>query len=102
MDITTVFGTVVPGSSPGGGTKVNDTGKEGKSHDRMCETRIWFSGRTRPCQGRDGSPILPIRTEFDSCANVGSRNLNIAPFLPVKDFCGAVDKDVNSGDKGHV
>ena len=24
--------------------------------------RVWFSGRTRPCQGRDGSSILPTRT----------------------------------------
>ncbi len=24
--------------------------------------RAWFSGRTRPCQGRDGSSILPART----------------------------------------
>ncbi|KKQ35844.1 MAG: hypothetical protein US50_C0004G0033 [Candidatus Nomurabacteria bacterium GW2011_GWB1_37_5] len=26
--------------------------------------RPWFSGITRPCQGRDGSPILPGRTFF--------------------------------------
>ena len=26
------------------------------------EMRAWFSGRTRPCQGRDGSSILPART----------------------------------------
>lgn len=25
--------------------------------------RLWFSGRMRPCQGRDGSSILPSRTE---------------------------------------
>ncbi len=24
--------------------------------------RAWFSGRTGPCQGSDGSPILPART----------------------------------------
>ena len=24
--------------------------------------RLWFSGRMRPCQGRDGSSILPSRT----------------------------------------
>lgn len=24
--------------------------------------RAWFSGRTSPCQGLDGSPILPART----------------------------------------
>lgn len=24
--------------------------------------RVWFSGRMRPCQGRDGSSILPTRT----------------------------------------
>ena len=24
--------------------------------------RAWFSGRMRPCQGRDGSSILPART----------------------------------------
>lgn len=26
------------------------------------ELRAWFSGRTGPCQGSDGSPILPART----------------------------------------
>lgn len=25
--------------------------------------RLWFSGRMRPCQGRDGSSILPSRTD---------------------------------------
>ena len=25
--------------------------------------RLWFSGRTRPCQGWDGSSILPSRTK---------------------------------------
>ena len=25
--------------------------------------RVWFSGRTRPCQGRVGSSILPTRTK---------------------------------------
>ena len=29
----------------------------------MSNTRPWFSGRTRPCQGWDGSPILPGRTK---------------------------------------
>ena len=60
MDITTVFGTVVPGSSPGG-----STGKEGNYCAIIvpCHLRIWFSGKTRPCQGRVGSSILPIRTK---------------------------------------
>src|SRR3989338_6754760 len=26
------------------------------------DKRLWFSGRMRPCQGRDGSSILPSRT----------------------------------------
>ena len=25
--------------------------------------RVWFSGRTRPCQGRDGVSITPTRTK---------------------------------------
>ena len=28
----------------------------------IVELRAWFSGRTGPCQGSDGSPILPART----------------------------------------
>ncbi len=28
----------------------------------MSRLRAWFSGRTGPCQGSDGSPILPART----------------------------------------
>lgn len=34
-----------------------------------CETmRVWFSGRTRPCQGRDRGSIPRIRTNLDfSC-----------------------------------
>jgi hypothetical protein len=28
----------------------------------IAELRAWFSGRTGPCQGSDGSPILPART----------------------------------------
>ena len=38
------------------------------SCDRRCAIlqskymRPWFSGRTRPCQGRNGSSILPTRT----------------------------------------
>ncbi len=27
-------------------------------------SRLWFSGRMRPCQGRDGSSILPSRTQI--------------------------------------
>ena len=48
MDIIPVFGTVVGGSNPSGSTM-----------------RAWFSGRTRPCQGRGGSSILPARTDKD-------------------------------------
>jgi hypothetical protein len=28
----------------------------------IVKLRAWFSGRTGPCQGSDGSPILPART----------------------------------------
>jgi hypothetical protein len=28
------------------------------------DLRVWFSGRMRPCQGRDGSSILPTRTKL--------------------------------------
>jgi hypothetical protein len=35
--------------------------------------RAWFSGRTRPCQGRDGSSILPTRT----------RNVLLFTYAPV-------------------
>ncbi|KKU98977.1 MAG: hypothetical protein UY32_C0009G0006 [Candidatus Jorgensenbacteria bacterium GW2011_GWC1_48_8] len=27
-------------------------------------TRVWFSGRMRPCQGRDGGSIPPTRTMY--------------------------------------
>jgi hypothetical protein len=76
MDITSVFGTDVPGSSPGGGTSKKskrrrkrkkqgselDSIQKGLIHAIMLFERIWFSGKTRPCQGRVGSSILPIRT----------------------------------------
>ena len=58
MDITADFGSAVPGSNPGRGTRNRNA-----VHVIMSLKRTWFSGRTRPCQGRDGSPILPIRTE---------------------------------------
>ena len=35
------------------------------------QLRLWFSGRTRPCQGRDGSSILPTRTPNQSGARFG-------------------------------
>lgn len=76
MDITTVFGTVVPGSSPGGGTQYFFTSPQASTqlharrlllcvpeYESMRRRRIWFSGKTRPCQGRVGSSILPIRTK---------------------------------------
>ncbi len=47
MDIIPVFGTVVGGSNPSGCTSA---------------MRAWFSGRTRPCQGRDSGSIPGART----------------------------------------
>ena len=29
----------------------------------ICELRPWFSGRTRPCQGRDAVSITATRTK---------------------------------------
>ena len=79
MDITTDFGSVILGSNPGRGT----TGKGTMRRATILAERIWFSGRTRPCQGRDGSSILPIRTDLETT------------FTPVQ-------KHVHTGDKGHV
>ncbi len=68
MDITSVFGTAVGGSNPSGSTDISDEAgfclEKNKSSYIMLriEMRAWFSGRTRPCQGRDGSSILPART----------------------------------------
>jgi hypothetical protein len=36
----------------------------------IVKLRAWFSGRTGPCQGSDGSPILPARTQIDSLINL--------------------------------
>lgn len=59
MDIIPVFGTVVVGSNPAGCTLFF------LLHTLYCfSSRVWFSGRMRPCQGRDGSSILPTRTEY--------------------------------------
>lgn len=84
MDITTVFGTVVLGSSPGGGTR-----REGKGCAMMPDKRIWFSGKTRPCQGRVGSSILPIRT---TNTKDGSKGRPLC-------FIKTGDKTVNMGIK---
>ena len=48
-----------------------------RRHAIIHVTRIWFSGKTRPCQGRVGSSILPIRTSEHKGAYVGAfvRNL---------------------------
>ena len=68
MDITTVFGTVVGGSNPSEGTFSLENLKSGvnalyyPSSLLNVHLRASFSGRTRPCQGRDGSSILPART----------------------------------------
>ena len=58
MDITPVFETVILGSNPSGCTIII-----------LCynkKKRVWFSGRMRPCQGRDESSILSIRTTLRS------------------------------------
>ena len=34
--------------------------------------RAWFSGRMRPCQGRDGSSILPARTNTQKTSHMAS------------------------------
>ena len=60
MDITTVFGTVVPGSSPGRGTKLLEIESGDVVSCRLA--RVWFNGRTSGCQSDDGSSILPTRT----------------------------------------
>ena len=84
MDITTVFGTVVPGSSPGGSTRKLDD-----CCASISSERIWFSGKTRPCQGRVGSSILPIRTNCKTA--------------PRGRFALCITGDIvgDSGDKGH-
>ena len=48
--------------------------------------RAWFSGRTRPCQGRDASSIL------------GARTLDFYTVLDVCNLCKTVD---NIGDTGY-
>ena len=49
-----------------------------------CLMRLWFSGRTRPCQGRDGVSITPSRTKL------GLKYPNVV-----------VDNMGDTGDKGH-
>ena len=76
MDITTVFGTVVGGSNPSEGTKSFVKSKSALySPDcfLIIVMRVSFSGRTRPCQGRDGSSILPARTYVRYCTPLARR-----------------------------
>lgn len=67
MDITSVFGTAVGGSNPSEGTyRFVKNYYYGILYGQYfkfesCQ-RVSFSGRTRPCQGRGGSSILPTRT----------------------------------------
>ena len=76
MDITTVFGTVVVGSNPAESTVLTqlihsepliclftEIGRVAT----MAPTRVWFNGRTRPCQGRGESSILSTRTNSKPC-----------------------------------
>lgn len=66
MDITTVFGTVVVGSNPAESTNVHPLEPRLFTEmiiiATMAPTRVWFNGRTRPCQGRGESSILSTRT----------------------------------------
>src|SRR3989344_5604468 len=71
MDITADFGSAVPGSNPGRGTR-----NKREWHGIMSRRRIWFSGRTPACQVGDRSPILLIRTEM--------QNLTSQDFLNTK------------------
>ena len=48
---------------------------------KVNKMRAWFSGRTRPCQGRDGVSITPTRTKSVKiiilfCAPGGTRTPN--------------------------
>lgn len=82
MDITSDFGSDIPGSNPGRGTRNTNA-----RHGMMSHMRIWFSGRMPACQVGDGSPILPIRTT--TSRKQGLKYPNVV-----------VDKGVHTGDKG--
>ena len=92
MDIIPVFGTVVGGSNPSESTSFLAKSIEVSYTEfvRFCEERmrVWFSGRMRPCQGRDGSSILPTRTK--TILRVLTR------------LCINVDNFVDSGYKGQI
>ena len=57
MDITADFGSAVPGSNPGRGTR-----NICATHVIVPRERVWFSGRTIGCQSIDASSILATRT----------------------------------------
>lgn len=57
-----------------------------------CTARIWFSGKTRPCQGRVGSSILPIRTKQSETERTAK--------MVVLSVRTPVDNLVDTGDKG--
>lgn len=57
--------------------------------------RLWFNGRTLPCQGRDSGPIPGSRTEKRSEAKTALKSRFCLSF----GFVSGVDKGVHTVDK---